>query len=580
MRLHAVRIENFRAIRETSLTLDQTTVLIGENDCGKSSILEALSIALVPGPEDGTTSFQAHHFYRAAGEPSAPPVGPILIELAFREQDPGEWEKPELKGIAGFLTNNKSSPRELMFRIQAEPQEGSTSVEADWEVRGLGPGGRSSKNDPTVLAALRQLSPLVWIRSGMLVGSDFVGPSQVEHQPAGSQDVPPDVANLISDIETHYHNLISGTSRQPSRELEAGFNAARDLLARRASRFFTQPSGSRGVIAEIMGEHLPQGESVGRKTRSFHGTAAQQIGVLLLTASLLRSGPGRLAPGAEPIVVIEDPEVHLHPMTIASIWDLLEHIRWQKLVTTQSGTLLSAAPLHSLRRLTRHEGFIREWRLAKDELTPDELRKFHYHVRMRRGVASFARCWLLVEGETEFWVLPELARICGYDFAQEGIACVEFAQCGIDPLIKVAQEFGIEWHVLADGDPSGRSYVDTAHQFIRNEEKTLRVTLLREQDIEHCFWHYGYASVYLRVAQIKISPRRRIPAKRVIDRAITKTSKPFLAFEIIEAVSAPNSPGIPKPLRHLIETCVRLAREAPERMAPGKELWTLTAGHE
>ena len=32
------------------------------------------------------------------------------------------------------------------------------------------------------------------------------------------------------------------------------------------------------------------------------------------------------------------------------------------------------------------------------------MRRFHYHLRSRFGLASFARLWLLVEGESEFWI--------------------------------------------------------------------------------------------------------------------------------------------------------------------------------
>src|SRR3546814_9637684 len=46
----------------------------------------------------------------------------------------------------------------------------------------------------------------------------------------------------------------------------------------------------------------------------------------------------------------------------------------------------------------------------------------------------FARCWLLVEGETEVWLLNQLARQCGYHFESEGIKVIEFAQCGLKPL--------------------------------------------------------------------------------------------------------------------------------------------------
>ena len=38
-----------------------------------------------------------------------------------------------------------------------------------------------------------------------------------------------------------------------------------------------------------------------------------------------------------------------------------------------------------------------------------------YHVRAKRGALLFARCWLLVEGETEFTLLPELARLLGHE---------------------------------------------------------------------------------------------------------------------------------------------------------------------
>ena len=61
----------------------------------------------------------------------------------------------------------------------------------------------------------------------------------------------------------------------------------------------------------------------------------------------------------------------------------------------------------------------------------DDLRHIAYHVRLNRAGALFARCWLFVEGETEAWLLPELAQICGYDFPAEGIRCVEFAQSGL-----------------------------------------------------------------------------------------------------------------------------------------------------
>jgi ABC-type cobalamin/Fe3+-siderophores transport system ATPase subunit len=42
MHLASLSVENYRALRRARVSFDQTTVLIGENDCGKSSLLEAL----------------------------------------------------------------------------------------------------------------------------------------------------------------------------------------------------------------------------------------------------------------------------------------------------------------------------------------------------------------------------------------------------------------------------------------------------------------------------------------------------------------------------------------------------------
>ena len=125
---------------------------------------------------------------------------------------------------------------------------------------------------------------------------------------------------------------------------------------------------------------------------------------------------------------------------------MIDRIGGQKIIATHSGTLLARARLSSTRRLTRHDGVVKEWRVPEGALSADELRRYSYHLRSRRAAASFARCWLLVEGETEYWLIDELARVCGYELASEGVTCVEFAQCGVSAVLKVAGHLGIEWH--------------------------------------------------------------------------------------------------------------------------------------
>ena len=60
MFLSSIQIENYRAIHKSKVTFNSTTVLIGENECGKSSIFEALQIVLNPQFKDSFPDFQSY----------------------------------------------------------------------------------------------------------------------------------------------------------------------------------------------------------------------------------------------------------------------------------------------------------------------------------------------------------------------------------------------------------------------------------------------------------------------------------------------------------------------------------------
>ena len=376
-------------------------------------------------------------------------------------------------------------------------------------------------------------------------------------------DVKAERARLNHLVEEHYRSIINGVSDDLIAEMEEGFAAAQDLISLTGDQLHDPSAAGLSIINELASRSRNRADPRVFAAWKTHGTAAQRLGVLLVVGALVNAGMQGVAPTAQPIVVIEDPESHLHPMTLASAWDLLARIRWQKLITTHSEALLGAAPLSSIRRVEWAHGDLRDRRVREGDLSPEELRKFSYHIRFRRGNAMFSRCWLFVEGETEFWMMPELARLCGYDFRIEGIACVEFAQAGLSPLIKVARSLHIEWHVMADGDAAGHTYGALARRFVDDADEEERITLLRARDIERVLWRHGYAEVYRRHARISRSTAQRLSPARVIDKAIAKTSKPYMAIEVLQAVSAPDSPGVPDALRAVIERCVQLARDGP-----------------
>lgn len=557
MLLKSLEVQNFRGIISGRLDFDETTVLIGENDCGKSSLLSALKVVLASG-NDGGPVVERHHFHRPA-DPKLPLQGPVVIRLLFEEGAAGEWNDKTLGSLAALLPPPAGGSRRLAIKVEAAAPEGDGAPVTHWTISAPEGGNAGSQDDAGHLGRLRQLCPLVWLQSGMLLGAS--PPPEGSGQPT---PVAGPIAELAAEVESHYQSLLAGTSSNELAELKSGYEAARELLKQRAEEYHAAGSLSHTPVAEVLGKRAGPGPAGLR----FHGSAAQQIGVLIVTAAVIRHGLGNWGPGTTPLLVIEDPEAHLHLMTLASVWGLIAHVRAQKIIGTQSETLLSAAPLSTVRRITRTGGRMLQWRVRQGALSPDELRKLNYHVRARRGEAMFARCWLLVEGETEFWMLPELARLCGYDLNLEGVAVVEFAQCGLGPLVKVARELGIEWHVLTDGDRTGRVYADEARRFA-GDEQDWRVTRLRERDVEHCFWEHGYAQVYLAAAGLHGPASHNVGTGRIITRALKRHSKPFMAFEVLAAAAAIGSPGVPGPLRRTIETCVQLAREAPARAGEG-----------
>lgn len=559
MYLRGMRIENFRAIRKTSLSFDDGTVLIGENDCGISSVLDALELAL--GFDDKSQIFPPYLFHQS--ESTGQANGPIRIRLSFVERRRGEWSKAEYSPFSFLLPETDKKRHELLYEIEiGPPAEGQQKT----RYRLRSPGSKVKSSDPKLIGRFRRMNPVIRVSAGMLTGhGEHDSESARQSHPA--LKVSPEIQDLMFRINQAVDSRLSGKSMNLKADLEDGYQAAFSLLEKGTFKLGKWESGLTRSVGEIIG-WSPEGNRLNPSVpMSDPDNGPERLGILLLIAALVRARPGGMAPDADPLWIIEEPEAHLHPITLTSVSIFVGLIQRQKIVTTYSGDLLASVPLGQIRRLFRHEGALIERRVRNKVLSRNEQRRFHYHIRTRFGVANFARFWLLVEGESEFWILPQVARLMGYDFALEGIACVEFAQCGLDPLIKVAEELGIEWHVLADGDKAGTSYADTARRLCPDKEPGERLTLLKESDIERCFWDNGYEHVYQRYARLSDRQLRQLSTARVIQTAVRKRSKPFLALSMVEAIARKDSPGIPDVLRSMIENCVGRARSAPSRFS-------------
>jgi putative ATP-dependent endonuclease of OLD family len=557
MYLKNIQIENYRAIHKTKVSFNNTTVVIGENESGKSSILEALQIILNPVYNDSFPEFYPYQFHYHDKDGSI--AGPIHIILNFRERSIGEWEGNAYDQISFLLNDVHEKIREIKFDLLVIPQK-SDKYNIKWRIGVIG--SKTYSSDPKILYWLRHVNPAIYLSAGMLTGHGYANISLVENPPSFST-LSSEIRNYVKCILDSSASIISGRSTDISRDIEKGYNAGIGLIESVRDRSNTSEFGLGKKINEILGTGIDKERGNLGPILSGSESTAQRLGVLLLVAALLRAGTLELLEDMEPIWIIENPEANLHPITLASIRLLISGMKWQKIISTFSGVILNSVPLNQIRRLTRFNGVVREHRINEKIFSREDLRRITYHLQTQHHLAIFARMWLLVEGESEFWIIPQLARLLNYDFAIEGIVCMDFAQSGITPIIKLAKELGIEWHLLTDGDSAGQSYIATAKKLVSGKDTKQRWTQLNANDIEHYFWFNGYSEVYLSHARIPDKKDGNIKPSRVIHRAVKNYSKPYLALSIVKYAAEQDSPGVPDELKKMIEYCVKLSREAP-----------------
>jgi hypothetical protein len=114
------------------------------------------------------------------------------------------------------------------------------------------------------------------------------------------------------------------------------------------------------------------------------------------------------------------------------------------------------APVGAIRRLVRGPDGIKAHRIDVEAFDDAQLRQFEFHVRYSRGELLLARCWLLVEGETEVRLLPAVARRLNTPLERFGIRCVPYRQADLDLYLELAKQLGIRWCLFCDTDKQGK----------------------------------------------------------------------------------------------------------------------------
>lgn len=548
MLLERVEIVGFRGINRLSLMLEQNNVLIGENAWGKSSLLDALTLLLSP-------EFDLYHFVR---DDFWFPAGDIQgrehhlhIILTFRETEPGRHRVRRFRPLQRCWVPCDDGYHRVFYRLEGELADDDSVMTLRSFIDGEGEALALEDIDELARHLVR-LMPVLRLRDARFMRRIHNG--TVPHSPQ-IEITARQLDFLSRELVSHPQNLSDGQIRQ-------GLSAMVQLL----EHYFAEQSSAQ-TRHRLMRRRSHDEQRSWRYLDIINrmidkpGGRSHRVILLGLFATLLQAkGTVRLDRDARPLLLIEDPETRLHPIMLSVAWHLLNLLPLQRVTTTNSGELLSLTPVEQVCRLVRESSRVSAWRLGPGGMNAEESRRIAFHIRFNRASSLFARCWLLVEGETETWVINELARQCGHHFDAEGVKVIEFAQSGLKPLIKFARRMGIQWHVLVDGDEAGKKYAATVRGLLNNDRELERdhLTALPALDMEHFMYRQGFDDVYHRVAQIPDNVPMNM--RRVITKAIHHSSKPDLAIEVAMEAGRRGVDAVPTLLKKMFSRVLWLAR--------------------
>lgn len=155
-----------------------------------------------------------------------------------------------------------------------------------------------------------------------------------------------------------------------------------------------------------------------------------------------------------PILAVEEPEAHLHPNAQKKLFSQLDSIPGQKIIATHSAYIAASANLSQIRGLYKKEGKITAGQIDVSAFSKEDLRKVERQVVHSRGEILFSKVLIFSEGETEEQALPIFAeKFFNEPLLELGVDFVGVGGHGnYEPFLKVADSFNIPWYIFSDGE--------------------------------------------------------------------------------------------------------------------------------
>lgn len=562
MKLTTVQVRNFRCISDLSVDLDETTVLIGENNSGKTAFLEAIRICLerLRGRNRGPFSEYDYHLPDSTLAPAD--AAPIEITLSFVETDAAPWSEGVVQALRDLFVRDADDQRCVTLRVTSSFDRAGAEFVTDWDFLDADGNPLAAGKAVGQLGTFQRLSPSFYLSALRDASKHFAAKGRFWRTFLAESGIPEGVREDLTTALAELNERLIGAHQPLSdvrayleetrKVIEFGVNEAVSIDAL-PTKLFALLSRAQVNLASRSGARIPV---------ELQGEGTQSLAVLLLFGAFLRSKLSDLDPDALPITALEEPEAHLHPSAIRSLMSIVRDLPGQKLVSTHSGDLLASVPSSAIRRFAHSNDGITVHRIEPDVLTTPQERKFDSHVRRTRGELLFAKCWLLVEGETETTLLAGAAEALDLDLDRAGVRCVEFSQTDVGMLAKVANNLGIVWYCVLDDDHGRGKYEQRVREQLDAAQHEERLTI-PYGNVERMLCESGFGELY----ESRMSPQKPQPTspngtpdywEEVLNALPKRFSKPEVAAEAAARMTTGQTP-VPEALSSILNKALKLA---------------------
>jgi len=437
MYLSKITIENFRCFGEGSNRFELPlkpglTALVGENDAGKTAVIDAIRFVL------GTTDQEWYRledadFYHGSGE----------IKIVCKFEDLNASDK---RAFVEYLTYSEKEP--VLYVNWIARDTGQMTKGRPYRRVEVCSGQQG--DGPSLVQDVRDLLRAIYLRplrdaeqaltsgrgsrlSQILQFTEKIKSVGVEYDP-NSSDIDPDSLNVLG-IGDFANALL---------EKHAGIKATRDDVDNHLEELSIRGSSLKSSIKvsgakaspDIRLRQLLEKLDLNMGDEDKPGLGSNNL--LFMACELLL-----LAQESEgnKLLLIEEPEAHLHPQRQLRVMKFLqeqaERKKIQILVTTHSPNLASAIKLNNIVMIRNGRAFS----MAEEhtQLEPSDYGFLERFLDVTKANLFFARGVMIVEGDAENILLPTLASLIGRDFTEHGVSIVNVGGIGLRRYARIFQ---------------------------------------------------------------------------------------------------------------------------------------------